>query len=743
MAVPNPLRQLFDYLPPADAALPALCPGVRVRVPFGRRDVIGVVMAIAGETDVANEHLRTAIEICDEAPILSLPMLELITWASDYYQHPIGECVTNALPVLLRKGDTAIARETHWRLAVAGLALPAGALKRAPQQAAALALFQQQGALNSSQLNAHDVSSATLRAMRAKNLIERFEANAQQPPRADIADAVARMLTAPALNDEQRVAAEAIAMSAGKFRCHLLEGVTGSGKTEVYLRLLEQTLARGEQALVLVPEIGLTPQTLSRFQNRLKTKVVALHSGLNDTERLQAWRDARNGSAGVLLGTRSAVFAEFNTKEGAGLGLIVVDEEHDMSYKQQDGFRYSARDIAIKRAAELNIPIVLGSATPSLETLHNALSGRYAHLQLLARAGGAAKPHIELLDIRHAPMRDGLSPRAIEAIGETLRRGEQALVFLNRRGYAPTLLCHDCGWIAQCPHCDTRLTVHANARQLRCHHCNYRQPLAKSCPSCKSPQLEFRGPGTERLEIALRHVFHDTVFRDTPIIRIDRDTTQRKHALLEKITEIKQQQACILVGTQMLAKGHHFPAVTLVVMADVDGGLFSADLRGPERMGQMLTQVAGRAGRAEKNGRVLVQTHYPDHELIVGLVRTGYHEFARKLLAERRITGAPPFAYFALLRADARTMSDAENLLAAMREHLAVLDGQARHVQKFGPLPAPLSRRAGLFRAQLLLSAPQRAQLHYAVQAIVSFAEQLPAARRVKWSIDIDPIDFS
>lgn len=739
MAVPSPLRQLFDYLPPALAAPTALRPGVRVRVPFGRRDVIGVVIEICDTSEIAPEQLRAATAVCDDEPVLSTALLELIAWASEYYQHPLGECVTNALPVLLRKGEDADASEIHWRLAVAGLALPQGALKRAPQQASVLALLQQHGALNAAQMKSNAVSTATLRAMVEKGLIERFEARAMAA--APVAAPLpSPSLIAPALTDEQRVAVDAIAASAGQFRCHLVEGVTGSGKTEVYLRLIEQTLARGEQTLVLIPEIGLTPQTLSRFQRRLATNVVALHSGLNDSERLAAWRAARNGSAGVLLGTRSAVFADFNKDMGARLGLIVIDEEHDMSYKQQDGFRYSARDIAIKRAADANIPIVLGSATPSLETLHNALTGRYAHLQLHARAGGAAKPHIEILDIRHAPMRDGLSPRVIEALGDTLRRGEQALVFLNRRGFAPTLLCHDCGWIAQCPHCDTRLTVHAGTRQLRCHHCDFRQPLAKHCPSCKSPQLEFRGPGTERLEMALRDIFQNKEFRDTPIIRIDRDTTQRKHALRDKIAEIKQQQPCILVGTQMLAKGHHFPAVTLVVMVDLDGGLFSADLRGPERMGQMLTQVAGRAGRADKAGRVLVQTHYPDHAFIVDLVRTGYHDFARKLLDERRVTGAPPFAHFALLRADARTMADAEQVLLAIREAIAA---QKHAVQILGPFPAPLSRRAGLFRAQLLLNAPLRAPLHRAVQAAVNFAEQLPAARRLKWSVDIDPLDFS
>jgi primosomal protein N' (replication factor Y) (superfamily II helicase) len=591
-----------------------------------------------------------------------------------------------------------------------------------------LAQLQQHTSLSAAQLWAHNISPATLRAMALKGLAERFETSPQAVPPIPSIAGISTLIQSPSLMDEQRTAVDAIADSAGTFRCHLLDGVTGSGKTEVYLRLLEQTLARGEQALVLIPEIGLTPQTLSRFQQRLATNVVALHSGLNDSERLQAWRAARSGSAGVLLGTRSAVFAEFSK-----LGLIVVDEEHDTSYKQQDGFRYSARDVAIKRAASLNVPIVLGSATPSLETLHNALSGRYAHLQLHTRAGGAAPPQIDILDIRHAPMRDGLSPRVIDAIGTALQRGEQALVFLNRRGFAPTLLCHDCGWIAQCPHCDTRLTVHANVRQLRCHHCNYRQPLVKVCSNCRSPQLEFRGPGTERLEIALRELFSDT-----PIVRVDRDTTQRKHALRDKFAEINQQQPCILIGTQMLAKGHHFPAVTLVVMVDIDGALFSADLRGPERMGQVLTQVAGRAGRAEKAGRVLVQTHYPENPLIADLVCSGYHDFASKLLAERRAAGAPPFTYVALLRADARAMADAEQVLSAIREQVSGCD-----VQMFGPLPAPLSRRAGMFRAQLLLRAPQRIALHRAVQVAVAFAEQLPTARRLKWSVDIDPIDFS
>jgi len=434
----------------------------------------------------------------------------------------------------------------------------------------------------------------------------------------------------------------------------------------------------------------------------------------------------------VILGTRSAVLADC-----ARLGLIIVDEEHDASYKQQDGFRYHARDVAIKRALDAGVPILLGSATPSLESLHNALSGRYEHLQLRARAGAAMAPGIEVLDIRRAPLHDGLAPPVIGALRETLARGDQALVFLNRRGFAPALLCHGCGWIAQCGHCDARLTVHMGEHRLLCHHCGFAQPLPRHCPQCQSAQLEFRGPGTERLESALQ-----TLLPGFPVIRIDRDTTQRKNALRDLIQDVHNGGPCVLVGTQMLAKGHHFPDVTLVVMVDVDGGLFSADFRGPERMGQVLTQVAGRAGRAQKPGRVLIQTHYPDHPLMQSLTREGYDLFARGLLDERRQNGMPPFGYLALVRADAREAADAENLLADLR----ALFGDPQHADAlrcFGPLPAPMARRAGMFRSQLLLHARQRGQLHRALEHLCSRAEQHPLARRAKWSVDVDPIDLS
>lgn len=727
IAVPSPLRRLFDYLPPvgSDAdAIRALPAGVRVRVPFGRRELVGVLVEVPADAAAEGLQLKPALAILDAEPALPPDLAKLVAWASDYYHHPLGECLVQALPADLRRGEPLQASEPRWRLTVAGLALPEGALARARQQSHAHATLLRENSLAAADLERFDIRREHLRAMQQRGLVETFVAAAN-----GVAAAALVPVEAPlAPSAEQRAAIDAVAAGFGAFGCFLLDGVTGSGKTEVYLQLLAQVIARGEQALVLIPEIGLSPQTRARFERRLAAPVAVLHSGLNDSERLTAWRQARSGGVGVVLGTRSAVFTGF-----ARLGLVIVDEEHDGSYKQQDGFRYSARDVAIKRAADAGIPILLGSATPSLESLHNALGGRYRHLRLTERANAAALPAIEIVDIRHAPMPDGLAPPALAALGETLARGEQALVFLNRRGFAPTLLCHDCGWMAQCPRCDARLTVHLAERRLVCHHCTHAEPLTRRCPQCGSSQLESRGPGTERLEQALA-----SIFPAFPVIRIDRDTTQRKHAMRDKVAAIHAGQPSILVGTQMLAKGHHFPDVTLVVMVDLDGGLFSADVRGPERMGQLLTQVAGRAGRAQKRGRVLLQTHYPQHPLIESLVRESYQDFAAGLLAEREAVGAPPFAYFALVRADAKTLHDAENLLADLR---AALHGAA--VICMGPLPAPMARRAGMFRAQLLLSAPQRAPLHRALDRLTAVAEHHPAGRRVKWSIDVDPVDFS
>ena len=513
-----------------------------------------------------------------------------------------------------------------------------------------------------------------------------------------------------------------------------MEGVTGSGKTEVYLQLIAQCLLKGLQTLVLIPEIGLTPQTLNRFKRRFNCTIALLHSGLTDRERQLAWQSAYSGDAAIIIGTRSAIFTPLPNP-----GLIIIDEEHDSSFKQQDTFRYSARDIGIKRAHQLQCPIILGSATPSLETLNNALQSRYHHHQLKQRAANAQMPQFELVDIRNAPLQEGFSQSLLGAISTEIDKGNQVLVFINRRGFSPMLMCHACGYVAQCQHCDARMTVHFKQQILRCHHCEGQQTLPQHCPDCASPQLDFQGVGTERSEQALQRLFPNT-----RTIRIDRDTTSRKHAMNELVADAHRGDPCILVGTQMLAKGHHFPDVTLVAVLDADGGLFSTDFRGPEKMGQLLIQVAGRAGRAAKPGRVLVQTHQPEHPLIQSLTQHQYHSYALTLLEERRLSGLPPFGHLALVRAEAQDLEQAEQFLRDLRSFIDSIIGNTENptAQVFGPLPAPMARRAGYFRAQLLLQSDQRKVLHHSLLHLCHHGDQHPLGKKLRWSIDVDPVDM-
>jgi primosomal protein N' (replication factor Y) len=654
-------------------------------------------------------------------------MFALLQWAAAYYQHPLGDALANALPVLLRKSKALPSQtETRWQLSPEGKGLPEGALRRAAKQAQLLALLQQQDSIGLADLQTAGLGKTIVKALIDKGLAIAFQAAPASLP-SPVEQAPLLRNPSLVLNAQQQAAVDRISQQRG-FGCTLLEGVTGSGKTEVYLQLIERCLARGQQALVLVPEIGLTPQTVGRFKHRFNCRIAMLNSSLTDRERLLTWQQANSGQADIIIGTRSAVFTPL-----AKLGLIIIDEEHDSSFKQQEGFRYSARDIAIKHAANINCPIVLGSATPSLESLNNALQGRYHHLQLTQRATGANAPTFELLDIRHAPMDDGFSPSLLSAIHRHLKQGNQVLVFINRRGFAPVLLCHDCGYIAQCRQCDARMTIHFQQRLLRCHHCEYQTSLPRHCPDCNSPQLDFRGSGTERSEQALQRLFPAT-----QVLRIDRDTTSRKLAMQQLIDEVHRGEPCILVGTQMLAKGHHFANVTLVAVLDADGGLFSADFRGPEKMGQLLVQVAGRAGREQKPGTVLIQTHQPDHPLITSLTDNNYHHYARQLLAERQTSGMPPFGHLALIRAEAGSIELAEQFLHTLR-HAATTP----HATKLlGPLPAPMAKKAGRFRAQLILQASQRKALHHSLKQLCEFADQTTLGKKVKWSVDVDPIDM-
>ncbi|MGE6321937.1 primosomal protein N' [Pseudomonas oryzihabitans] len=730
LALPSPLRRLFDYLPPKGAVEEQLRPGVRLRVPFGRREVIGVLIEVAQETEVPPDKLRKALQLLDERPPLPSALFELCQWSAQYYQHSLGDTLSWALPALLRQGEPAERRLQRFWIAQPDARPEDPRLARAPRQREALKTLRQHphGVLHEL-LGQLGLVKDSLDLLQAKGLVK-VETRYHQPHRHQGAWLAQAELP---LNGEQRLAYEAIRAGSG-FHCYLLEGVTGSGKTEVYLQLIRATLEAGRQALLLIPEINLGPQTLGRFEQRFNARIALLHSALTDRERMDIWLAARDGELDIVVGTRSALFTPLKHP-----GLIIVDEEHDASYKQQEGLRYHARDLAVVRARFENLPVVLGSATPSLESLHNAEQGRYAHLRLSLRAGGAQPPRFERLDVRSRPLDSGLSQPLLKAMGATLERGQQVLVFLNRRGFAPTLLCHDCGWLAQCPRCDARMTYHRGSGELRCHHCDQRQTPPRHCPSCGKLDLRPVGAGTERAEERLQ-----LLFPDVPVLRIDRDTTARKDALGKLLRTIHSGAPCILVGTQMLAKGHHFPKVTLVAVLDADSGLFSADFRASERMAQQIVQVAGRAGRAEEPGQVLIQTHLADHPLMVQLAEEGYPAFARQALQERRAAGLPPFAYLALLRADAHRQDQVENFLEAayhVAEGLAV-NLALPQVELLGPVPAPMERRAGRHRAQLLLQSSSRAPLHRLLGIWVVQLESLPEARQVRWSLDVDPIDL-
>ena len=730
VALPLPLPQCFDYrVPDGEAAAGCALPGARVRVPFGARELVGVIDAAgpSASGEVADASLRPALDLLDDTPLLHGELLDSLRWLARYTHAPLGEVYATALPAALRRGEPLSQTQAWaWRLTEAGAtALPGLRRGSRPRRLAELLQAQPASTLDEDGLDLRlEGWRSAARALAGRGLVERTAASA------GAADGPAPAGFAP--NAEQRTAIDAIAGASG-FQPFLLEGVTGSGKTEVYLHAIARCLAQGRQALVLVPEIGLTPQLLSRFRARLGVPVHATHSGLTDSERARVWAAAWRGEARVVVGTRSAVFAPLPQA-----GLIVVDEEHDASYKQQDGIRYHARDFALVRGKALDVPVVLGSATPSLESLHNARAGRYAHLRLGQRAGEARPPRVRVLDVRKRPLHAGLSQDALDAIGAALQAGGQVLVFRNRRGYAPVLLCHDCGWSARCRRCSTPehgspMTVHGAGRRLQCHHCGARAPRPMACPDCASLALQPQGVGTERIEELLAERFPDV-----PVVRVDSASTRRKDGLGKALASLGDAPG-VLVGTQMLAKGHDLPGLTLVCVVGVDEGLFSADFRAPEKLAQLLVQVAGRAGRAQRAGDVLLQTHHPDHPLLQTLLAGGYPAFAQGELAEREAATLPPFAHLALLRAEARQAAAPEAFLRAARDALPPGDA----VLASGPMPAPMPRRAGMHRAQLLLHATSRPALHAALEAAVPALHALPEARRVRWSLDVDPADLS
>ena len=758
VALPVPLYRVFDYSLPADmlASPDGLIPqiGSRVEVSFGRQTLIGIVIAHVSEdkSSVPVSKIKAINKCLDTESILDPSMLKLAYWLARYYHYPLGDVLAVILPSLVRQGKPLDLLITHWQILphITDDDFHANA-KKQKQQFDMLKLHGQHGA-SEDVLLLEGMQRAFLKTLEDKGLIERY-IQPKKPP------SPAKLAKMPLdLNDEQKLAVDAIvaAHESETYTGFLLNGITGSGKTEVYLQAMQTVLEAGKQVLILVPEIGLTPQTRARFASRFAAHIVLLHSGMTNTHRLQGWQDCRTGHAQIIIGTRSAVLYPF-----AALGLIVVDEAHDGSYKQQDTLRYHAADVALYRGLQNRIPVILGTATPSLEHLKLVDDGKLTEYQLLTRPGNAKPATMQLIDARlqstHQQAQDdgarydtGLTDAMIGAIKQTLEAGDQVLIFLNRRGYAPVLLCEACGWQADCPRCDAHLTVHYNSQSqhssyaassyLKCHHCDWQAYIPTTCPDCGSQNLDAKGMGTTRLSENLHAIFANpqTSKELYPIIQIDRDTTRRKDSWENIYEQINQGNPAILVGTQMVAKGHHFPNVTLVCLPNADRGFLSADFRSPEHTAQLMIQVAGRAGRGDKAGRVLIQTLQPDNELLLKLVKDGYLSFARELLQERRMMGLPPHSHAALIRCEGKTLAATTQALKDAIAHLP----SAHNLAVLGPIDAPMSKKNSRYHAQLLLLAKDRQQLHRVLNQWWQPVLTLPSVKYLKLTLDIDPVGW-
>ena len=648
VAISIPLHRTFDYL--CDQEIET---GVRVKVPFGAKKVIGIVLSNKDKSEF--KKLKSIEEVLDVSPILDTPILNFLFWAAKYYHHPIGEVLLAAMPKNLRLGKPAVIKKV--------IGLP----------------------------------------------------NKIQAPDFDI-------------TEEQDRAIKAILTKQNAYHGFLLHGVTGSGKTEVYLRITQEILNQGKQVLVLVPEIGLTPQMISRFESRLDTRVVAIHSQLNETQKLDAYLLAKETQAGVILGTRSAIFAPM-----PNLGLIIVDEEHDGSFKQQSSFRYSARDLSFIRAKQADIPLVLGTATPSLESLKNAMDNKLTRLTLANRAGGAIMPKVSLIDMRSNF--DGvLSKLLIEKMQQYLAKGRQVMLFINRRGYAPVYFCTECGWKSECSHCNASMIYHRHINRLKCHHCGDEKMPEQTCPDCSQSTLEIYGYGTERLEETL-----GSHFPDTPIIRIDRDTTRRKKALAQHLEKINSGDPCIIVGTQMLAKGHDFSNLAMVGILDIDGGFLSINFRATEYLAQLLIQVSGRAGRGLEQGEVVIQTRYPDHPMFNYVLSNRYTQFASGLLKQRMSAAMPPFAHQALLCANAKNKQNAQEFLQEVAGLLKNVNMDT--VEIWGPVANSIEKKADYYYFNLYLQSNDRSALHQMLATFNQHVDTIKLKNKVRWYLDVDPID--
>lgn len=731
VAIAAPLNRSFDYLPETGSDISQYQRGLRVSVPFGPRTLVGIIVDIRDQPQQAGHTLKAIHARIDQTPILSQDIYQLGLWMHEYYHQPIGESLHTVLPVLLRKGSQATPSvEVAYRLNTSINEDTLNGLSRAPRQ---LALYEHLKAETQAQhkdLTQAGYTSAIINGLKDKGIINELETPSFQAINGGAEQAPL------ALNTEQQQAVDAINQNKG-FRPYLLDGVTGSGKTEVYLQSIAPHVEAGKQVLILVPEIGLTPQMIQRFAKRFDADILLLHSGLNDRERLDAWLTAKQHTdksrAHIIIGTRSAVFTP-----APSLAMIIIDEEHDASFKQQDGIRYHGRDVAVMRAKLLNVPIVLGSATPSLDSLQNALNEKYQHLVLRQRAGHAHDAQLKIFNMKKRAVHHGLADELLPHIQQTLDNKQQVLVFINRRGFAPTLYCPDCGWIAECKRCDAKMTLHQKPPHLHCHHCDQKNALPRQCPECLSNQIRPMGVGTERLESHLA-----AQFNHVPVIRIDRDSTAKKDSMETLLEPVHAGEPCILIGTQMLAKGHHFPKVTLVIMVNIDSGFFSADFRAMEKTAQLVLQVSGRAGREKDKGTAYLQTEFADHPLLHLLTEENYHALSLALLDERKQQHLPPYGFQALVRADSPNPKEAEQFLHRVRElfNWHQQNSQLTGIHFLGPLPSPMELRAGRFRSQLWVNSQNRKLLQHFIKQVLDGVYEIKGFNKVRWSLDIDPTD--
>lgn len=727
VALPVYVYDTFDYTVSAEQYLQAQI-GARVSVSFGRQNLIGIITEKVdpNEPFTGQFKLKAITALLDEDAILDQQVLTLLTWSAQYYQFPIGEVMQSALPALLRQGRALDILFHHWNILTHDD--PESLLKRSQKQYDAYQILKlhPHGATENI-LNLSGVETATLKALEKKGLVEcQLEAHDFTPMPIQLA----QMPLTP--NEDQKRAIQQILKAQQRYQAFLLDGLTGSGKTEVYLQVMHEVLKQGKQVLVLVPEIGLTPQTVARFKSRFHCDVALLHSGLNDSKRLQAWQHAQTGKASIIIGTRSAIYTPL-----PHLGLIILDEEHDLSYKQQEGFRYHTRDVALYRGHLHNCPVILGSATPSIDSYHLVESGKLHLLELNQRAGTAVLPKMHVIDLKVAKKKNGISQSLIDQIKLTLERKEQVLIFLNRRGYAPVLLCESCGWQANCPHCDAHFTVHSQPYSyLHCHHCGTINRLPDECPACKHQTLKSIGAGTAKVEEQLHELFphHE-------VIRVDRDSTSRVGSWQKIYDRIQQNKPSILLGTQMLAKGHHFPHVTLVAILDIDSGLLSVDPRAPERTAQLIIQVAGRAGRGEHKGSVYLQSLRPDHPMLTTLIEQDYRAVAKQMLTERKVAMLPPYRYAVLVRVESKDRDYSQQFLMEAAQGLSAI--AADIIEIWGPIPAPMERKAGRYRAHMVILSTDRAKLHFYLRQWWQQVVHLPHQHQLRLSIDVDPQEFS